>query len=133
MGILPQVGWDDILWGNQPLAEALIESLDDHLSLLPLRQPIAGLQRRTPTVQWKASLSELTKHYDMVLLDAGPLTDERKPCDTAALAAQHPIDAALVVRDLRRVGLETARDVGQRLMACDITRWNLVENFCPAA
>ena len=43
------------------------------------------------------------------------------------------IDAALVVRDLRRVGVEAARDVGQRLMACDITRWNLVENFCPAA
>jgi Mrp family chromosome partitioning ATPase len=133
LGVLPQVGWDDVLWGNQPLAEALIESLDDHLSLLPLRQPTAGPQRRTPAAQWKASLGELTQNYDIVLMDAGPLTDERKACDTAALAAQHPIDAALVVCDLRRDGAAAARDVGRRLVACDITRWNIVENFCPAA
>lgn len=133
LGVLPQVGWDDVLWGNQPLAEALIESLDDHLSLLPLRQPAAGPQRRTPAAQWKASLSELTQNYDIVLLDAGPLTDDRKACDTAALAAQHPIDSALVVCDLRRASADVARDVGRRLVACDITRWNIVENFCPVA
>lgn len=133
LGVMPQVGWDDVLWGNQPLAEALIESLDDHLSLLPLRQPAVGSQRRTPAAQWKASLSELTQNYDIVLLDAGPLTDERKACDTAALAAQHPIDSALVVCDLRRASADVARDVGRRLVACDITRWNIVENFCPVA
>jgi Mrp family chromosome partitioning ATPase len=133
LGVLPQVGWDDVLWGNQPLAEALIESLDDHLSLLPLRQPSAAPQRRTPAAQWKASLGELTQNYDIVLLDAGPLTDDRKSCDTAALAAQHPIDSALVVRDLRRAGADAAREVGRRLVACDITHWNIVENFCPEA
>ncbi len=42
LGIVAQVGWEDHLGGEKPLVEALVESLEDGLTVLPLRDIATG-------------------------------------------------------------------------------------------
>jgi Mrp family chromosome partitioning ATPase len=128
LGLAPQVGWEDVLSGEKPLTEALIESLEDRITVLPLRQSAAE-DWRLSIARLKASFDELRRHCDLVLVDAGPLGDTADRRHLLSWAAPCRVDRALVVRDLRATSdLETS-EIERRLHGCGIAQWNFVENF----
>jgi Mrp family chromosome partitioning ATPase len=128
LGLAPEVGSEEILERALPLAEALIESPSEGLTLLPLVRPAAesmavDLQRR-----WSSVLVDLRDDFDLVLVDSGPLDSDAAAVDLAMLLGDAPIDDTLVVRapDTKDAQL---RAVGRRLFAARLRRWDLAENF----
>jgi Mrp family chromosome partitioning ATPase len=131
LGLAPQVGWEDVLSGEKPLTEALVESLEDGITVLPLRQP-ASEDWRLSVARLKASFDELRRHCDLVLVDAGPLGEAGDRRHLLSWAAPCRVDRALVVRDLRATGDGETSDIEKRLHGCGIAQWNFVENFAAA-
>ena len=121
-------GWEDILAGDQPLEEGLVESVGDQVTVLPLRAPMPELLRsaQLPMAQ---SIEQLRKAFDVVLLDTGPLVDDAAAVDFAATFYGARIDDALIVRDVKHSNSEQVRQVGHRLSAAGIAHWDIVENF----
>jgi Mrp family chromosome partitioning ATPase len=131
LGMAAQVGWEETLMGDKPLTEALVESIEDRLIVLPLRQPAAE-DWNFSVPRLKASFDELRKHCDLVLIDAGPIGepgDRRRPL---AWAAPCRVDRALVVRDLRTTGNDQVTEIDRRLQGSGIAQWNFVDNFAAA-
>jgi Mrp family chromosome partitioning ATPase len=129
MGVEPQIGAEEVLSGGQPLADALIESVEEHITLLPLLSPVdvvgllAGSHRLADLVR------TLHQHYHLVLIDSGPLEDDRAAVDLAAALTGSPVDDALVVRDVGSNTSEQVKAVGRRLAAVGIKRWDVADNF----
>ncbi|MES1213423.1 MAG: hypothetical protein ABUL64_02455 [Singulisphaera sp.] len=131
LGLAAQAGLDDALRGEKPLTEALVESLEDRLVVLPLRQPLEA-DWRLSVARLKAPLDELRRHCDVLLIDAGPFGDVGDRRHLLSWAAPCRVDRALVVRDLRVTSDEEATEIERRLHGCGIAQWNFVENFAVA-
>ena len=99
LGMAPQVGWEEVLAGDRQLTEALVESLEDGLTVLPMSKP-AGEDWRLSVSRLKASFDELRRHCDLVLVDAGPLGESNDRRHLLSWAAPCRVDRALVVRNL---------------------------------
>lgn len=129
LGLLPEAGWEDALFGRLPVEEAVIESVEDRLCLLPLRksQPHAdprGSLERDPA----ADIAVLREHYDLVLIDLGRFTPATESADRALRSARRWIDAAVVVNDARNAPSES-NPLCQRLRDAGIAEAGVVENF----
>ncbi len=90
LGLLPDLGLKDVAAGRVPLDEALIESLDDGLALLPYAGH-AETEYGDDRHACSTNLRQLANHYDLVLVDLGA-------GDSSTLSQ---IDAAVIVRDAR--------------------------------
>lgn len=133
LGVAVQIGWEDVFAGNQPLAEALVESTADQVTLLALRDAIPARKVLANSTRLTATLRSLKQHFDFVCLDAGPLADAADMVQSAVFGAETGIDAALVVRDLRQSHCEENAVIGRRLAELGVGHWDLVENFTQAA
>lgn len=126
--VVTHAGWDDTLAGEQPLSEALIESIADRVTLLPLRSAIAGpLGNQQRFIA--ETIDHLRKTCDLIVIDLGPLDDDATAIDFGAAFRGTQIDDALVVRDIGRTSLEEVKLVGNRLAAAGVGHWDVVENF----
>jgi len=131
LGLATQVGWEDALSSGKPLTEALVESLEDRLIVLPLREP-APVDWRLSVARLKASFDEMRKHCDVVLVDAGPFGEAGDRRHLLSWAAGCRVDRALVVRDLRTTSDDEISEIDRQLHNCGIAQWNFVENFAAA-
>ena len=126
--LLPQAGWAGVLTGELPLAEALIESVEDHVTLLPLQGPLADRQLPRNNPRMGASLQRLRGAYDVVLVDGGP-AEVTSPADFESLLTAAQFDAAIIVRDVRGTSAEATSDLSRRLSAAGISKLDVAENF----
>jgi Mrp family chromosome partitioning ATPase len=126
--LLPACGWDDVLQASQPLTEAWIESVRDGVTLLPIsdRSETKGLAGNP---RLKQMLEALRQQNDVVLIDAGSLSDSNDREMLALLGGTAQIDAAIIVRDVRTTTFDTIHDNQRCLDAIGIGRWDVVENF----
>jgi Mrp family chromosome partitioning ATPase len=120
-------GWQDAATGRVPLSETAVRSLADNVTILPLEASAAraGLSLADPRVT--ATLRAAAATFELVIVDLGPLTtgdDPLFPDDEAC-----PLDAAIVVRDLRYASAAESEDIGQRLMAAGVEAVGIAENF----
>ena len=68
-------GWEAVLRSEETLWEVMIESVSDRLTIVPLSSSAA--EETTPAAfRIAATLNELAEHYDVVLVDAGPILTE---------------------------------------------------------
>jgi protein-tyrosine kinase len=94
LGLRAAFGLDDVVEQGHALADALIEAPHDHLSLLPLRAPVARPRAFLRRATWPVTMARLRREFDLVLLDGGPLFHGLDP------APLHPsVDAAVLVRN----------------------------------
>ncbi len=120
LGVRPTVCWTAALCGEVPVDEVLVESLEDHATLGPLRgdasvgQPAAGSAKF-----WQ----ELREHYDVVLVDAGPL-DATLP-EVSQLLGQERWDLLVVERDANGTDCPTSAT----LASCGAASVGIVQNF----
>lgn len=128
LNIVPQVGWEEVFAGVQPLSEALVESVEERITLLTPAEGVADL-RALAGGRLAPSLTALREAYDLVLIDTPPLDSDAAAIDLAAALVGARIDDALVIREVQRTTDEEVQAVGRRLAAAGIARWERVENF----
>ncbi|NUQ64435.1 MAG: hypothetical protein HUU20_18370 [Pirellulales bacterium] len=128
LGLLPDSGWEDVLDGQLPLGEVVIESVDDHLAILPLCGKHAGADgslAHDPA----AEIDVLREHYDLVLVDLGRFAPADGPAAQALCGAGRWIDAAVIVRDVRNANPPELDRLCDRLRRAGIAEAGLADNF----
>ncbi len=109
LGLRPDCGLDDVVESGQALADALIEAPDDHLSLLPLRAPVARPRDFLASPSWSVAMARLRREFDLVLLDGSPMF-----AGLSAAMLHRSVDAAILVHNRTLTGeraLLRAREV----------------------
>lgn len=129
LGLMPETGWEDVLAGRVPVAEAVVESIQDRLSVLPLR----GLSAEQDcsagiAVDPAASLAPLREHYDLVLVDLGEL-NEGRPAGQPLEAAAQWLDAVVLVHNVRSTPQTELMQTRSRLQVAGIAEVGIAENF----
>lgn len=107
LGLEFDVGWEAALTGDLPLAECVINSLDDNMVLLPLCRQNAHAHELLASIQTSVSAGVLRYHYDVVLFNLGA-AGMSPQCTTAQSVMQHcRLDANIVVADIERTSGES--------------------------
>lgn len=130
LGLRPELGWDDAMVERMTAADAMIESLDDRISVLPLLHGPANPRSLSGGSFLRNSIAELRERFDLVLLDVGPLADEAQTIDLAAVLCGAKLDDALIVRDRRRTSPKQVQTVCRHLAVLGIDHWDVAESFC---
>lgn len=129
LGVRPELGWDDVYAERLSVTDALIESLDDRISMLPMRNGLANPRVMAGNRTLAGIIDTLRANFDAVLLDVGPLADDPAAIDLTSAMTGARLDDALVVRDRRRTGQKEVQAVCRRLSALGIHHWDIAENF----
>lgn len=129
LGVRPELGWDDVYAERLSVTDALIESLDDRISMLPMRNGLANPRVMAGNRTLAGIIDTLRANFDAVLLDVGPLADDPAAIDLTSAMTGARLDDALVVRDRRRTGQKEVQSVCRRLSALGIHHWDIAENF----
>jgi MinD-like ATPase involved in chromosome partitioning or flagellar assembly len=126
LGMETPCGWTEVLTGKAPLNEAAVASVEDRLTLFPLK-PSGETAAEAGDRRLTRILNRIAKHYPLVIVDAGPLGSEDQP--PFAGEDNCPVDAAIVVRDLRYTTEKKALATAQRLQQSGIAAVGIAENF----
>jgi protein-tyrosine kinase len=124
LGLRPEVGLDDVVDDGLLLADALIDAPDDHLSLLPLRAPVARPREFVASPAWSSVLARLRREFDLVLIDGSPLFAGLR---TAIL--HRSVDAAVLVRNRTLTGARALVRAREALDAAGIPLLGVAETF----
>jgi Mrp family chromosome partitioning ATPase len=131
LGVVPSAGWDDVLANDLPLTEAMIESTEDRLTLMPLRTPIFDSAMTLDNPLLGVPLRTLRESFDLVLLDCEPLASPEATDYLATLVGRCGLDAALLVHDLHQTPSASVEQATQLLNHAPLAGWDIVENFVP--
>ena len=126
LGMETPCSWLDVIVDKAPLSEAAIASIEDRLTLFPLA---STEYVDIPDKRLIALLRNISKHYPLVIVDTGPMPDgDRSPLGDSR-EESNPIDAAIVVRDLRHTPADQTRATAERLQQSGILAVGIAENF----
>jgi Mrp family chromosome partitioning ATPase len=129
LGLAVETGWEDVLRNEVPLAEAVVQSCQDHLALLPLRATTRDASVLVDSLRSSTNLRVLRHHYHMVLVDLGPVLDERAAVPALKLAQRSGIDSALLVRDARTTTDDDLRAAVASFAGVGVPAIGIVETF----
>lgn len=124
LGLRPRVGLDDVVEGGLALAEALIDAPDDHLSLLPLRAPVARPREFLASPGWSCLMARLRREFDLVLLDGSPLF-----AGLSATVLHRSVDASILVHHRALTGERALLRAREVLDAGGIPLLGLAQTF----
>jgi Mrp family chromosome partitioning ATPase len=126
LGMETPCGWSDVLAGKAPLHEAAVASVADHLTLFPLLDGVP-IEVSPGDKRLIALVQAISAHYPLVVIDVGPLgAEERHPFAGDGVC---PVNAAIVVRDLRYATERKAIATAQQLERSGIPAVGIAENF----
>jgi hypothetical protein len=119
-----------VLAGRLSLADAVIESVEDRLSLLPIRGShsqgnTAGLSNGDPV----ADFDLLCRNYDLVLVDLGRFVVSGEMAGRLLGSAGRWIHAAIAICDVRDSSPSELNGLCNRLREAGIDEAGVVENF----
>jgi Mrp family chromosome partitioning ATPase len=96
LGLAADLGWEDVLAGRAPLADAVIHSLDDRIALLPLLAGGAHAAEKLDAIHASVTAGVLRYHYDIVLFDLGALADPAQAAIACRIARRCRLDGMLL-------------------------------------
>jgi Mrp family chromosome partitioning ATPase len=96
LGIAAEIGWEDVLAGRVPLADAVIHSLDDRLAVLPLVQGGLPAAEKLDGIHASITAGVLRYHYDIVLFDLGAVADPQQGPTASRLVRRCRLDGMLL-------------------------------------
>ena len=120
-------GWQDAALGRIPLSEAAVKSLADNITLLPLESSSATRTLSLADPRVTATIRAAAATFELLILDLGPLAASEQLAFPVAEAC--PLDAAIVVRDLRFATVAESDAVGQALLDAGVEAVGVAENF----
>jgi Mrp family chromosome partitioning ATPase len=130
LGVQPQAGWDETSAEDAGgLGRAIVEAADG-LAVLPLREPLPQSGRKP--LDWPRladALDALRDHYEIALVDLGPLEDADSCAQMGTVPFSRGIDALLLVCNRRLTSDQQLSETQRRLSAAGITLAGLIENF----
>lgn len=134
LGVQPQIGWNETSDEDaSSLNQAVIEAVANNLSLLSIDEPASPVQRTADDWSRLAPCIETLKdHYEMVLVDLGPLESIDSIDDVLGKTIAGTIDAVLLVHNPRITSEQHLATVEQELTASGIALAGLIENFVAA-
>jgi Mrp family chromosome partitioning ATPase len=92
-------GWEAVLDDTETVWDVMIESAADRFALLPLGAGIGNYEMPAP-FRIAAVLGELAEHYDLVLVDAGPISPET-PASQWLLESDTNVHSVILAHDVR--------------------------------
>jgi Mrp family chromosome partitioning ATPase len=96
LGLAADLGWEDVLAGRTPLADAVIHSLNDRIALLPLLAGGAHAAEKLDAIHASVTAGVLRYHYDIVLFDLGALADPAQAAIACRIARRCRLDGMLL-------------------------------------
>ena len=129
LGVEAACGWHEVVLNKQPLAEAAIVSLEDKFAFFPWTDS-SGLKSLNDPRATRV-LRDIAKAYSLVILDLGPVPGRETRLFEDGDAC--PVDAAILVRDVRWTSAIEAQRVAAQLTAAGIESVGIAENFGPRA
>ena len=127
LGLEPSHGWQDAALGRIPLSEAAVKSLSENITVLPLEPYSDGARLSLADPRVTATIRAVAATFELVILDLGPLPATHEPLFPAGEAS--PIDAAIIVRDVRYASSIESQSLGDRLHEAGIDAVGIAENF----
>jgi Mrp family chromosome partitioning ATPase len=131
LGVQPQVGWNETSERSATsLDHAVVEAASNGLAVVTVRDPASP--RGQTSGDWSRlapSIETLREHYDMVLVDLGPLENIESLGDALGKTLGGAIDALLLVHDGRITSSERLAEVEQELVEAKIPLAGVVQNF----
>lgn len=124
LGLRPRLGLDDVIEGGVAPADAVIEAPDDHLSILPLRAPVARPREFLANPSWPTVMARLRRDFDLVLVDGSPLF-----AGLGAAILHRSVDAAVLVHNRALTGDRAVFRARQVLEVGGIPLLGLAETF----
>jgi Mrp family chromosome partitioning ATPase len=120
-------GWQDAALGRIPLSEAAIKSLADNLTVLPLESSAATRSLSLADPRVTATIRAAAATFELLILDLGPQAAGEPIAFPTGEAC--PLDAAIVIRDLRFATPDDSEAIGQMLQAAGVEAVGIAENF----
>jgi Mrp family chromosome partitioning ATPase len=128
LGLMPTAGWEEVLAGRLPLADVVVESLEDQVALLPWCAPAMSEPGPETPGDPAASIETLRNHYDLVLVDLG--RGRKSEHDAAISSSRRPwIDAVILVHHVGKTPQTELNHAEARLRRSGIADVAVVENF----
>ena len=126
LGVLSDTGWEAVLDGRLQLEEAVIESTEDRLSVLPLcKSPADSGDEADNQTALTESIDCLAAHYDLVLIDVGAMEDPTASGNPLA----DRLDAVVLVHNLRTTNKDRLVETQSRLASVRVPQAGVIENF----
>jgi len=130
LGLAPEYGWEVVLEGRLPVAEALIESIEDHLVLLPWHGAVSGPSPELATVAFGAlgtAADVLANHFDLVLVDLGARESGQRPSPW-----QRHVEAVVLVHNVRNGRPDQLARARRQWIEAGVRVLGVAENFASA-
>jgi Mrp family chromosome partitioning ATPase len=122
-------GWDAALIGTMPLGEVLIESLEDHMVLAPLRAPTPAEPLVASSLRASLIWQMLREAHDVLLVDAGTVDDEASLAAIKSLCEAMPLDGLYAVYDIRSTTTQGLINFSRHLKVAGVKLLGMIENF----
>lgn len=130
LGVQPQLGWNETSDDDKPLDQAVVEAAANNLALVPFDESTThGGTTANVWPRLAACIETLRRHYELVLVDPGPLENIESINDALAATPCGKIDAVLLVRNKRTTSEDDLTEIEGRLTAAEIAVVGLIENF----
>jgi Mrp family chromosome partitioning ATPase len=124
LNLRPQIGLEDVIEEGKALADTLIDAIDDHLTILPMRRAVTHPRNFLASPAWTCTLASLRREFDLILVDGGPLFTG---LSTASL--HRSVDAAVLVHHHGMTGERAVLRAREVLAAGGIPLLGSAETF----
>jgi len=111
------------------LEEVAIHSLTDRITVIPLTPAVSGINLTLEDPRITAMVREAAELFDLLIIDMGPIGSANRRLFESG--PHCPVDATIIVRDLRSTPAEPTFTIGARLRSAGVKSVGIVENFVP--
>lgn len=127
LGIKPQIGWNETGDDDEHnINQAVVETADGNMALAALRE--SAETNSADWLHWHECIGQLRDHYDLVLVDLGPMEkcvgEPNTPWDCG-----NKLDVVLLTHNRRITPKETLAEMQHRLNEAGVNVAGVVENF----
>jgi Mrp family chromosome partitioning ATPase len=125
--VQPASDWRRTLIDQSPLEEAAIHAVREQITLFPLEPQSRGEPLRLADPRVTKLIHDIAARFDLLIIDMGPIANDDRRLFAGGKVC--PLDAAVVVRDLRYTTDEQTSGVVRRLMELGVEAVGIAENF----